>query len=156
MSREGHELTHAVLMNGALEEIEGWLRDLRSSDPETRSVAAFALGGARLRRRDVTAALRTALADVDPVVVNFAGQSLGQLGDSASLPTIQGLLAIGSPRDRTGLAWAVAVLAEGRRQRDQTLAIEALSAYLRRARGRTREHAAALLARLETGPSTIR
>lgn len=141
---------------GSAAETDQWLLDLTSPDPAERADAAFVLGGSRRRRRRVIGALRSALSDEDPVVVNFAAQSLGQLGDLESLPTILRLLSTGPPRDRTGAAWAAAALAVHANEQGQASARAALRAYRSRARGFSRGHAEALIARLQGGSSEPR
>ena len=131
-------------------EVEVWIRALKNPSPDARADAAFGLGGVGGSRDEVVAALRTALDDPDLMVVNFAAQSLGQLRDLPSLSSIRGLLSTGPPGHRRGLAWAVEALAAIGTEQDRLDAKESLSAYLKRARGRNRAHAAGILARLES------
>lgn len=142
--------------NESDDEVERWLQDLKSPDADARADSAFALGGSRARRDEVLQGLRALLGDDDVVVVNFAAQSLGQLFDTASIQTLLGLLAIGPPRHRRGVAWAVAQLSGGLSETDRVDTALALDRYRRRARGRTREHADALVTDLGGKHSSAR
>lgn len=126
--------------------VQDWLADLRSPDWEKRSLAAFMLAGDKGNRTDVIGALRTRLADSNDEVAEFAASALASHRDESSFDAILQRLPSGAPVDRWDSAWAIAQLARGENRRRR--AIASLMSYHLRARGRSREHASLLLARL--------
>lgn len=134
---------------GSLAETDGWLADLANPASPERMTAAFVLGSSRRRKRLVRQALRLALSDDDTMVADFAAASLAQLRDIASLPAITRLMLAGPPRDRTGSAWAVCEFGRLADESGHAEALAALRSFHRRARGFSRQHAAAEIERLE-------
>lgn len=119
-----------------------------SPDSGDRAWAAFTLDGRRLRPSEL-AALRELLFDKDALVRNFAAQSLGSATDIESMDDIIRVLRAASPSDVRGAAWALMRIGiEWPESRD--VVEEELTAYRRRARGKNRLHADALLALVAT------
>ena len=127
------------------DELSYWVEQA-GSGPD-RLAAAFMLGRAR-RSRAARAALRDLLRDEDANIRDFAAQSLAQIGDRDAVDTIMGLLKTTPPRWATGMAWGLVTLAPHVASRRDEIR-RALIAYHKRARGRSRLHAKALLARLD-------
>ncbi|MGH2445692.1 MAG: HEAT repeat domain-containing protein [Candidatus Limnocylindria bacterium] len=126
---------------------EDWLRELHARDASARAHAAFMPGGTGGSRAKVIAALRECLAHDDEHVAEFAAASLAARRDRESLSTLIKRLRTGRPRDRWDTAWAVMELGVTYDSERQG-AVEALLAFRRRARGKTRGHTELLLARL--------
>lgn len=120
---------------------------LESSGAAERSLGAFQLVGKRVSRRELRV-LRTLLDDTNPWVQESAAQALGAAGDITSLGAIVALMDSHSPRDGWGYAWAVGELGAAGDENAQSMAWDALARYKKRARGRSREHAAAIMRRL--------
>lgn len=99
------------------------------------------------------AKLRTLLDDPSSAVRDAAGQSLGSLGDAASLARLIELLKRDPPRDTPGIAWAISELAR-LEVTDHSAIEQSLEGYYRRARGFTRRHGEALLRTVRRGPDT--
>ena len=127
---------------------EDWLHNLSAPDAATRSFAAFMLAGTGGKRGEVIIALRARLLDEDDDVAEFAAASLAARGDRQSLSAILERLRTGRPRDRWNSAWALSELGAKSGAHQRREALRSLTAYYRRARGRTRKHAAELLARM--------
>lgn len=123
-----------------------YLRDLSHPDVRRRSFAAFILGG-EPASATVVRALRSALRDPAPAVRDFAAQSLGALGDGKSIGAIIEIIGKWPPRLTRGAARGLADLGACYPSHREPVT-SALRDYLGRARGRQRDHAAALLAEL--------
>jgi HEAT repeat protein len=128
--------------------VREWLGILSDHQAADRAVAAMMLGAAPKGHARALDALRRGLDDDDDDVAEAAAASLAQHGDTDSLESILGRLRSGRPIDRWGSAWAAAELAEDAPANQRRLVTQALVTYHKRARGRSRQHAAILLGRL--------
>lgn len=79
---------------------------LADQDPTFRQLALKVLVGIAPAAEETRAAARTALKDTDPQVRAAGAESLGQLGDRASLPALKALMKDADPGVRQGVVQA--------------------------------------------------
>lgn len=120
------------------------VNQLRSGKADLRIEAAYLLAGQTLDE-DGLAALRLALQDDEAVVRDQAAIALAESGDTASLRHLVHLVDTSRPAEAKGVAWAIRRLGDLADAEGREAARHALERYAKRSRGRSRQHARALL-----------
>jgi HEAT repeat protein len=121
-----------------------FIGDLTTGSPGERSFAAFVLGG-EADSAAIASALMNAMQDQHWAVRDFAAQSLGMLGRTSALPSMEEVIRRVPPAYARGAARGLAELALQGDESIRSRVIEDLLYYRRRARGSTIPHAQALL-----------